>query len=96
MVPELEDRLVEGSDEDIAEAAALVRIFSFLTLEHELHPQAQADSKGGASGARSDDTKILKSAVLDWITPRGLPLNPPLKRILRRTADFITSEPGLC
>ncbi|KAH7919885.1 hypothetical protein BV22DRAFT_1050765 [Leucogyrophana mollusca] len=34
----------------------------------------------GAASARSDDTKSLKTAVLDWITPRGQPLNPPLTR----------------
>jgi hypothetical protein len=34
----------------------------------------------GASSARSDDTKSLKGAILDWITPRGQPLNPPLAR----------------
>ncbi|KAH7918541.1 hypothetical protein BV22DRAFT_1108331 [Leucogyrophana mollusca] len=32
----------------------------------------------GAASARSDDTKSLKSAVIDWITPRGQSLQPPL------------------
>ena len=32
----------------------------------------------GANSARADDTKSLKSTVLDWITPRGQPLSPPL------------------
>jgi hypothetical protein len=47
MMPGLEDRLVEGSDEDVADAAELVHIFTLLTLKHELHPHAHADSKGG-------------------------------------------------
>ncbi|KAF6750851.1 hypothetical protein DFP72DRAFT_851379 [Ephemerocybe angulata] len=35
----------------------------------------------GAASARSDDTKSLKSAVIDWITPSdGEPLRPPLAR----------------
>ena len=34
----------------------------------------------GISSARSDDTKSLKSVVVDWITPRDKPLNPPLSR----------------
>ncbi|KAH7904496.1 hypothetical protein BJ138DRAFT_1237326, partial [Hygrophoropsis aurantiaca] len=34
----------------------------------------------GAASARSDDTKSLKSAILDWITPQGQSLNPPLAR----------------
>jgi hypothetical protein len=36
--------------------------------------------KKGASSARSDDTKSLKSAILDWITPRGQALIPALSR----------------
>ncbi|KAG2106183.1 uncharacterized protein F5147DRAFT_746330 [Suillus discolor] len=34
----------------------------------------------GAAGARGDDTKTLKSAVLDWITPKGEAIQPPLHR----------------
>ncbi|KIM58657.1 hypothetical protein SCLCIDRAFT_127813 [Scleroderma citrinum Foug A] len=32
----------------------------------------------GTSGARGDDTKSLKGAILDWITLRGQSLVPPL------------------
>ncbi|KAG1743916.1 hypothetical protein EDB19DRAFT_1894673 [Suillus lakei] len=32
----------------------------------------------GPSGARGDDTKSLKGSVLDWITPKGQTLVPPL------------------
>ncbi|KAG2741462.1 hypothetical protein P692DRAFT_20880043 [Suillus brevipes Sb2] len=34
----------------------------------------------GATGARGDDTKTLKSAVLDWISPKGEAIQPPLHR----------------
>lgn len=34
----------------------------------------------GAAGARGDDTKTLKSAILDWISPKGEPIRPPLHR----------------
>lgn len=34
----------------------------------------------GASNARSDDTKSLKSAIVDWITPRGEHLSPSIAR----------------
>ncbi|KAG2092129.1 uncharacterized protein F5147DRAFT_748041 [Suillus discolor] len=34
----------------------------------------------GTSGARGDDTKSLKGSVLDWITPKGQSLVPPLTR----------------
>ncbi|KAG0694144.1 hypothetical protein DFH29DRAFT_1006603 [Suillus ampliporus] len=34
----------------------------------------------GVSGARGDDTKSLKSAILDWISPKGAAIQPPLHR----------------
>ncbi|KAG1848336.1 hypothetical protein DFJ58DRAFT_717101 [Suillus subalutaceus] len=34
----------------------------------------------GTAGARGDDTKTLKSAILDWITPKGEGIRPPLHR----------------
>ncbi|KAG1847966.1 hypothetical protein C8R48DRAFT_779037 [Suillus tomentosus] len=34
----------------------------------------------GAAGARGDDTKTLKSAILDWIAPKGEAIQPPLHR----------------
>ncbi|KAG1852374.1 hypothetical protein C8R48DRAFT_749840 [Suillus tomentosus] len=34
----------------------------------------------GAAGARGDDTKMLKSAILDWISPKGEGIRPPLHR----------------
>ena len=37
----------------------------------------------GASGARGDDTKSLKGAVLDWITLKGQSLVPPLARNMK-------------
>ncbi|KAG1879046.1 hypothetical protein F4604DRAFT_1880062 [Suillus subluteus] len=34
----------------------------------------------GASGARGDNTKSLKSAILDWISLKGAAIQPPLHR----------------
>ncbi|KAG2086457.1 uncharacterized protein F5147DRAFT_748607 [Suillus discolor] len=34
----------------------------------------------GAAGARGDDTKTLKSAILDWISLKGEAIQPPLHR----------------
>jgi len=48
----------------------------------------------GASSARSDDTKSLKAAVLDWITPRGQPLNPPLARNVKLDRGFYHERTG--
>lgn len=42
----------------------------------------------GASSARSDDTKSLKAAVVDWLTLPGVPLNPPLSRNVKSDRGF--------
>jgi len=42
----------------------------------------------GVSTARSDDTKSLKSIVVDWITPRDAPLLPPLSRNVKTNRGF--------
>ncbi|KAG1802174.1 uncharacterized protein HD556DRAFT_1429771 [Suillus plorans] len=42
----------------------------------------------GASGARGDDTKTLKSAVLKWLVPRGQPLIPPLSQNMKLDREF--------
>ncbi|KAG1794537.1 uncharacterized protein HD556DRAFT_1431906 [Suillus plorans] len=42
----------------------------------------------GASSARGDDTKTLKSAVLEWLMPRGQPLIPPLSRNVKSDHGF--------
>ncbi|KAG6905819.1 hypothetical protein DXG01_000545 [Tephrocybe rancida] len=51
----------------------------FTASETEVTRIADMLQKGG-NDARSDDTKSLKSAVIEWITPKGQPLNPPLTR----------------
>ena len=52
----------------------------------------------GISSARSDDTKSLKTVVVDWITPRDKPLNPPLSRSIKTTRGFhhLTTGALLC
>ncbi|KAG2097499.1 uncharacterized protein F5147DRAFT_747452 [Suillus discolor] len=42
----------------------------------------------GASGARGDDTKTLKSAVLEWLVPRGQAVIPPLSRNIKSDRGF--------
>jgi hypothetical protein len=42
----------------------------------------------GASSARSDDTKSLKSVIIDWITPRGQSLTPPIARNVKLDRGF--------
>ncbi|KAG2114455.1 hypothetical protein BD769DRAFT_1363829, partial [Suillus cothurnatus] len=63
----LEERLMQGGDDEVdivAELASIIHHSYYLTK--------------GASGARGDDTKSLKGSVLDWITPKGQNLVPPL------------------
>ncbi|KAG1737963.1 hypothetical protein EDB19DRAFT_1580090, partial [Suillus lakei] len=52
---------------------SLSYVFKVIRLSHILRQLTK-----GASGARGDDTKSLKGSVLDWITPRGQNLIPPL------------------
>lgn len=72
------------------------RVFHQLCLQERLMESEQADLlviaeliQKGVSSARSDDTKSLKGAVLDWIFPRdgdmrnALPLDPPPQPLSR-------------
>ncbi|KAG2087627.1 uncharacterized protein F5147DRAFT_781271 [Suillus discolor] len=42
----------------------------------------------GASGVRGDDTKTLKSAVLEWLVPRGQVVIPPLSWNIKSDRGF--------
>jgi hypothetical protein len=78
MVPGLEERVMNSSEAEVTSLADLVfiviaaRTISLIMWSEQI--------QRGSSNARADDTKSLKSAVLDWITARGQPLNPPLLR----------------
>lgn len=91
MVLGLEDRLMNGSDEEVTVVAELV-CFG-LSLPSTSDPVV-AQIQKGASSARSDDTKGLKGAILDWITPRGQPLNPPLSRNVKIDRGFHHERTG--
>jgi hypothetical protein len=86
MIPDFSERLMEGTEEDCMAMADLVRLF--------FSPQVACTSSDilqiqkGVSSARSDDTKSIKGAVLDWITPRDTPLNPPLSRNVKANRGF--------
>ncbi|KAJ3534492.1 hypothetical protein NMY22_g6900 [Coprinellus aureogranulatus] len=55
--------------------------------EEELHYVADMFNKG-SSCARSDDTRSLKSVIIDWITPPGGALSPPLSRNVKTDRGF--------
>ncbi|TEB25754.1 hypothetical protein FA13DRAFT_1637032, partial [Coprinellus micaceus] len=61
--------------------------------EQELHYIADMINKG-ASCARSDDTKGLKSAVIDWITPQGGALLLPLSRNIKDNRGYFHYRTG--
>lgn len=92
MIPGLESRLMEGSDEEIGLVADLVSVFSSLVIFHSHETSYQIQK--GASGARADDTKSLKGAVLDWIVVRGQGLNPPLARNVKTDRGFHHEQTG--
>ncbi|KAH6904057.1 hypothetical protein BKA70DRAFT_1109709 [Coprinopsis sp. MPI-PUGE-AT-0042] len=72
--PGLEDRLCNGSDEDIFHVAELIQ--------------------KGSSTARADDTKGLKGVIIDWITPPGEALRPPLSRNVKTDRGFYHDVTG--
>lgn len=91
MVPGLEERLVEGSEEEVF-------IVSELVIIHEIYLCRRTDSlsqiRKGISGARGDDTKGLKGSVLDWITPKGQALIPPIARNVKIDRGFHHERTG--
>ena len=90
MVPGLEERLMMSSQEEVVFVADLVIRNNFLFLN-------AADStqiKKGASSARSDDTKSLKSTIIDWITPRDQALTPALSRNVKVDRGFHHERTG--
>ncbi|TEB28543.1 hypothetical protein FA13DRAFT_1633084, partial [Coprinellus micaceus] len=50
-------------------------------------------NKGSAS-ARSSDTRSLKSAIVDWITPPNVTLTPPLTRNVKTGRGFHHQRTG--
>jgi hypothetical protein len=82
---------MDGSPEDIAHMAELVYVSHILGF---LNTLTISQIQKGASSARADDTKTLKGAVLDWITPRGQALNPPLARNVKTDRGFHHERTG--
>ncbi|TEB31011.1 hypothetical protein FA13DRAFT_1754862 [Coprinellus micaceus] len=61
--------------------------------EQEMHYIADMLNKGSSS-ARSNDTRALKSAIIDWITPPGGALTPPLSRNVKTDRGFFHYTTG--
>ncbi|KAG2014238.1 hypothetical protein CC2G_011082 [Coprinopsis cinerea AmutBmut pab1-1] len=91
-------RLSEGelSDEEKREHRIYTQLLALSpTLEERLCTTTEQDLfyiaemiTRGASSARSDDTKSIKSAIVDWITPTNGTLKPPLLRNVKTDRGF--------
>ena len=92
IVPHLQDRLMEASEEGCIQIADLVRFFSLSNSAR--FPLFMFKLQKGISSARSDDTKSLKGVVLEWITPRDMALNPPLSRNVKTNRSFHHNTTG--
>lgn len=82
--PGLLDRLTNDKEEDIIHVGELIslqywKVITMLTV---------FQLGKGASGARGDDTKALKSAMLEWLVPRGQPVIPPLSQNIKSDRGF--------
>ena len=86
MVPGLEEQLMDPSttEEQLQSIATMVGGNICSALNTLIILQLQK----GASGARSDDTKSLKSAIIDWLTAPGKPLVPPIPRNTKAERGF--------
>ncbi|KAH7916871.1 hypothetical protein BV22DRAFT_1108643 [Leucogyrophana mollusca] len=74
LVPGLETRLMESSEEQVISIADMIQ--------------------KGANSARADDTKGMKSAIIDWITPRGQSLTPHIHRNVKSGRGFNHERTG--
>ncbi|KAH6916530.1 hypothetical protein BKA70DRAFT_1419434 [Coprinopsis sp. MPI-PUGE-AT-0042] len=98
--------LVDDANEDEDEipeepqARWEVRVYQKLlkmipSLHQRLMDASEEEIQKGANSARSDDTKTLKSAVVDWIVPSdGTPLNPPITRNVKMDRGFCHPRTG--
>lgn len=81
--PGLLDRLTSGEEEDVIHIGELVSVFNWKPIILIILQLGK-----GASGSRGDDTKTLKSAVLEWLVPRGQAVIPPLSQNIKSDRGF--------
>jgi hypothetical protein len=90
----LEERLMQGGDDEVDIVADLASIVHFSDHVFESAYLTYHQLTKGASGARGDDIKSLKGSVLDWITPKGQNLVPPLARNVEIDRGFRHERTG--
>jgi hypothetical protein len=59
-----------------------------------MNPMYFIQIQKGAASARSDDTKSLKGAIINWITPQDQSLDPPLARNVKTDRGFHHERTG--
>lgn len=89
----LEERLLNASPEEVELIADLVSVANYCNL-YLMLVYIFLQIQKGASGSRADDTKGMKGAVIDWITPDGQMLNPPLSRKYKSERGFRHDRTG--
>ena len=92
MVPGLEDRLMNSSEEEVIHVANLVCRLDLLPNNIGDHDFCQVQK--GVNGAPTDDTKGMKSAIIDWITPKGQSLNPHIPCNVKSGRGFYHERTG--
>ena len=92
-VPGLEDWFMSSSEEEVIQITDLVRpLTNDLCIENSSYMSLQIQK--GASGARADDTKGMKAAIIDWITPKGQSLTPHIPRNVKSGCGFHHDRTG--
>ena len=90
IIPGLEERLMRSSEEEVVFIAELVccRPPHFSKTDQLLRYRKAHPVRGRTT------PKALKGAILDWITPRGQPLNPSLSRNVKIDRGFHHERTG--
>ncbi|KAJ3530304.1 hypothetical protein NMY22_g8629 [Coprinellus aureogranulatus] len=81
LIPGFEERLVSCKSEEEVMAIANMACGCYLLQK-------------GAASARSDDTKSLKGAVVDWLERQGVRVEPPLSRTMKQKRGFEHERTG--
>jgi hypothetical protein len=80
----LDERLSNSSAEEVELMADLVSAENNVRCFFLIYGQIQR----GANAARADDTKGMKGTIIDWITPPGQSIIPPLNRKMKFDRGF--------
>jgi hypothetical protein len=90
----LEERLMQGGDDEVDSIAELASILVSYIFKVICFSHTPCQLTKGTSGVRGDDTKSLKGSVLDWITLKGQNLIPPLTRNVKVDQGFHHERTG--